>query len=159
VAPDGAPACLCAIADLAGDQAPACICVVDDDASLRQAMACLLEAEGYRVVLFDSGESLLAAPGADAIDAAVLDVGLGGMDGFALLARLRALPAWNDPPVPVLMFSGQADGAMRARALRCGALALLGKPVDPDLLIGHIGAALRLGPARRPGRHPGRGPP
>jgi len=132
-----------------GAHTPPCVCVVDDDAVMRHAMADLLDADGYRALLFESGEALLGWPRLDDIDAAVFDVGLGGMDGFALLARLRALAAGRAASTPVLLFSGQADAAMEARALRAGALGLLAKPVDPCLLSAHIEAALRPGMPRR----------
>ena len=122
-----------------GGAGPALVCVVDDDAALRCAMLNLLEAEGYAAHAFDSGESLLAWPGLAGIDVAVFDVCLRGMDGFALRRSLAA----RGLAFPVLFVSGHLDAGMAERAAGADGAGLLGKPVDPDLLLGHIARALR----------------
>jgi len=116
------------------------ICVVDDDAAVRHAALNLLEAGGYRATGFDSAEAFLAWPGRAGFDLALFDVELPGMDGFALQAQCAALGL----RLPLLFFSGRGSRDMELRALRAGALALLRKPVDPDLLFDHIERALRL---------------
>lgn len=120
------------------------ICVVDDDAAVRRALANLLEAGGYRCLCFESGEALLAWPDLAAFDLAIFDVKLRGMDGFALQRRCVA----HGMRAPLLFFSGHGDAGMERRALRAGALALLRKPVDPDLLLDEVDRALE---ARSPG--------
>jgi FixJ family two-component response regulator len=119
---------------------PACICVVDDDAAVRHALVNLLEADGYRWLAFDSGEAFLASPDVAEIDVAVFDVKLRGMSGFTLQEQF----AYLGLNVPVLFISGHSDQDMEQRALRMGALALLRKPVDPDVLFEHIERALGL---------------
>jgi len=121
---------------------PACICVVDDDAAVRHAMDNLLEAGGYRPLSFDSGEAFLASPDLDGIDLAVFDVKLRGMDGFALQERFAALGL--AARIPLLFVSGHSDAEMEQRALQVGALALLRKPIDPDVLFDHFEHALHL---------------
>jgi FixJ family two-component response regulator len=112
--------------------------VVDDDMSVRHALVNLLEAGGYRWWAFDSGEAFLASPHLAEIDVAVFDVKLRGMSGFALQERFASLGL----NVPVLFISGHGDRDMEQRAVRAGALALLRKPVDPDVLFEHIEHAL-----------------
>lgn len=114
------------------------VCLVDDDPGVRRAMQALLEASGYRVFVFASGEALLAWPGLAAVEVAIFDIHMHGMDGFALQRRCieRGMTA------PLLFFSGHADASMERRALRAGALALLRKPVDPDLLLDEVERAL-----------------
>lgn len=119
--------------------APACICVVDDDDAVREAMADLLESGGYHCLGFDSAEALLARSGLGGIDLAIFDVKLRGMSGFALQECCMALGL----DLPLLFVSGHGDAATAQRALRAGALALLPKPVDPDLLLEHIERALQ----------------
>jgi len=120
------------------DAAPARICVVDDDAAVRQAMANLLQADGYATLLFDSGESFLAWPHLPDIDLVLLDVKLRGINGFTTQERFAAMGL----DTPLLFVSGHSDRDMELRASRAGALALLRKPVDPDLLFEHIECAL-----------------
>jgi FixJ family two-component response regulator len=127
--------------DEGGDDGRAArIGVVDDDAAVRHAMANLLEAGGYAACLFESGEAFLAQAGSHALDFDVLifDVKLRGMNGFALQERVAAAGS----TVPLLFISGHSDRAMAARAMGAGALALLRKPVDPDVLFAHIEQAL-----------------
>jgi len=120
------------------DAAPARICVVDDDAAVRQAMANLLQADGYATFLFESGESFLASPHLPDIDLVLLDVKLRGISGFTTQERFAAMGL----NIPLLFVSGHSDRDMVLRASRAGALALLRKPVDPDLLFEHIECAL-----------------
>lgn len=118
------------------------ICVVDDDAAVRHALCNLLEAGGYEVLAFESGEALLAAPDPARIDLAVFDVKLGGMSGFTLLERFRERARAEARTIPTLLISGHGDRAMAQRALDAGALALLRKPVDPERLLDLIEDAL-----------------
>jgi FixJ family two-component response regulator len=120
----------------------ACIGVVDDDAAVRHALCNLLEAGGYRVRAFESGEALLDADGLAQIDVAVFDVKLRGMSGFMLLERFRERNRAQALAIPTLLISGHSDSAMVQRALDAGALDLLRKPVDPDLLFTRIEQAL-----------------
>jgi FixJ family two-component response regulator len=131
-----------------GDAPGACVCVVDDDAAVRRAMSNLFEACGFRCLGFASGEALLGWPDLGAIDVAIFDVQLRGMDGFALQRRCieRGMTA------PLLFFSGHGDADMERRALRAGALALLRKPVDPDQLLDEVERALERGHAPAPGQ-------
>lgn len=122
------------------DEALGRICVVDDDPAVRHAMINLLEAGGYQALAFDSGEAFLAAPNLAQIDVAVFDVKLRGMNGFALQERFAALGL----AIPLLFVSGHSDRDMEQRAARVGALALLRKPVDPDVFFEHIERALAL---------------
>jgi FixJ family two-component response regulator len=114
------------------------ICVVDDDAAVRHAMANLLEAGGYEPIGFDSGEAFLAWPRLAEIDVALFDVRMDGMNGFVLQERFQALGI----DVPLFFISGHSDRDMEQRALRVGALGLLRKPVDPEVLFEQIERAL-----------------
>jgi len=119
------------------------ICVVDDDAAVRHALCNLLEAGGYDVLAFESGEALLAAGELARIDVAVFDVKLRGMSGFTLLERFRERTTAEARAIPTLLISGHSDRAMEQRALDAGALELLRKPVDPDRLLELIEDALQ----------------
>jgi two-component system response regulator FixJ len=125
------------------------ICVVDDDAAVRHALCNLLEAGGYDVLAFESGEDLLDGQDLARIDVAVFDVKLRGMSGFTLLERVRERTRAEALDIPVLLISGHSDRAMEQRALDAGALELLRKPVDPDYLFERIEDALALRNAAR----------
>lgn len=110
------------------------VCVVDDDSAVRTAMANLLEASGYNTHVFESGEAFLVSPHLDKFNFAVFDIKLRGMDGFAIQRECVRLGL----ALPVLFISGHGDRDMERRAIDAGALALLRKPVDPELLCAYI---------------------
>lgn len=64
----------------------------------------------------------------------LLDLGLPGTDGFALLERMRAAADC----IPVVVFSGSDDPAIVRRALRAGANAYLHKPSDVDQFLARV---------------------
>lgn len=123
-----------------GNNKLATIGVIDDDAAIRYAIENLVEAAGYEAISFDSGEAFLAWPQLARIDIVLSDVKLRGMSGFALLEQFVV----RQPTVPLIFISGNSDLEMEQRALHAGALGLLGKPVDPDILLGHIERALAV---------------
>jgi FixJ family two-component response regulator len=122
-------------------RALALVCVVDDDDEVRDGMRNLLASAGYDTVAFASAEACLAFDRLAEADLALFDVRLPGMDGFALH---RAL-AERGLRLAVVFVSGHADDAMAARALHAGAIALLQKPVDGDMLLCLIERALSAG--------------
>jgi two-component system response regulator FixJ len=126
------------------------VAVVDDDRSVREALADLLQVEGYRTRVFADGPSLLAGPGLDEIACVVSDVRMPGMNGLELQRRLRAAR----PALPVIFITSSADEAMQAKAMEDGAAAWLAKPVSDAALLAYLGAALAAarhesGPGRR----------
>jgi two-component system response regulator FixJ len=115
--------------------------IIDDDEALRQALAELLEVFGYTCLTFDGAESFLAdhAPGRFA--GVVTDLNLLGESGLQLQGRLRLI----EPALPVIVISAQTDPATRARVLASGAVAYLTKPINDQVLLRHLVAALSRG--------------
>lgn len=112
--------------------------VVDDDASMREALSRLLSAMGYEVRQYDSaGDFLLAWP-VDMPGCLLLDVRMPGPSGLDLQL---ALTRRADAP-PVVFITGFGDIPMSVLAIRRGAVDFLTKPVDRDLLLAAVTAAL-----------------
>ncbi len=84
--------------------------------------------DGHRVTAVGDGPSGLALLERSAPDLVILDVDMPGMDGLAVLVRIKA----RRPGVPVLLFTA-VDG-VEEQALRCGAVACLHKTADLDEL-------------------------
>ncbi len=104
------------------------VLVVDDDRSIRRSLEKFLVGEGHEVVTAaDGGEALREATGADVI---LLDLGLPGADGFAVLTQVRAAPH----PPPVIVVTAREDMQSTVRAVQLGAYEYLVKPVDIDRL-------------------------
>lgn len=97
--------------------------MVEDDAGVRAYIVAVLEHQGYRVVAASSGEEALALLGHERALLAVLDLGLPGMDGFAVKEHLAE-------DVPVIMVTGDPEKVRR----RDPSQLVLSKPVAPDVL-------------------------
>lgn len=111
-----------------------CVHVVDDDATVRETMRRLFEAEGWTVRAYSSAEEFLAAPRPHRADCLLVDNGLPGMDGAGLISVLRA----EKSQVPMVMLTGQADIAIAVAALRAGASDLIEKPAQAAELLASI---------------------
>lgn len=102
------------------------VCVVDDDAGVRASLRALLEADGHRVATFDRGDGFLKDERRLVAGCVLLDIRMPGLDGLAVLARLRT----EAPGLPVIMMTAHADVRLAVRAMKAGATDFLEKPLD-----------------------------
>ena len=112
--------------------------VIDDDAAVRDLLQRSLSREGFRVLPAAGGEEGLRLARAARPDAITLDVLMPGMDGWAVLAALKADPALADVPVVLLTIADD-----KALGFSLGAVEYLTKPVDRARL---LRALRRYGP-------------
>jgi FixJ family two-component response regulator len=124
---------------------PALVYLVDDDAAVRDALALLLGAVGYRVSAHASAESLLAAIDPAQHACLVLDIRLVGLSGIGLAGRL----AQRSIELPIVFISGHADVPLAVQAFKLGAIDLLQKPIHEQSLIEAVERALAAGAAAR----------
>lgn len=118
--------------------AEATVHVVDDDSEVRQGLARLLDAAGFRVATFDSAGRFLERHDGAAPGCIVLDLALPGLDGLELQQLLQA----RGSLLPIVFLTGRGDIAASVRAMKHGATDFLTKPVDADALIGAVRDAL-----------------
>jgi two-component system KDP operon response regulator KdpE len=118
------------------------VLVIDDDPDLLAALTITLRAHHYSVAGATSGEAGLELAAQHPPDIAVVDLGLPGMDGAAVIGRLRS---WTD--VPILVLSGRSDSADKVEALDAGADDYVTKPFSADELLARLRAAARRAPA------------
>lgn len=112
--------------------------IVDDDAGMRLALSRLLAAAGYATRAYASaGDYLIAEPDART-GCLLLDLDLGGPSGLDLQAALQR----QGRAVPVVFLTGRGDIAASVRALKAGASDFLTKPVQGEVLLAAIAAAL-----------------
>jgi two-component system response regulator FixJ len=115
------------------DDAPAAkrlvVIVVDDDGDVLQSLRFAFEVEGFEVRTFPSGEALLQHPALADEGCLVLDYRLDGIDGLALLDRLRG--QGNRRPAILITTS---DATISARAARAG-VTIIEKPLLCDTLV------------------------
>jgi FixJ family two-component response regulator len=109
----------------------AIVFVVDDEASVREALQCLIESAGWCVQTFGSAEKFLESKVPDAPSCLVLDVRLPGLHGLDLQREL----AKRGAPIPVVFITAYGDIEMSVQAMKAGAVEFLAKPFRPgDLL-------------------------
>ncbi|MGY1814791.1 response regulator [Blastococcus sp. SYSU D00820] len=110
--------------------------VVDDDEMVTALVRAGLEEAGMTVVTAADGHEALARLAEAVPDVIVSDVNMPGMDGFALVSRLRAEPATRR--VPLLFLSSRTGREDVLAGLRLGADDYVRKPFDLDELVGRV---------------------
>jgi FixJ family two-component response regulator len=119
--------------------------VIDDDASVREGLADLLQSVGLRVATFASTEALLRSRPLESPACIVLDVRLPGQSGLEFQQTM--LEAGIE--LPVIFISGHADIPMSVQAIKSGAVEFLTKPLHDQRLLDAVQAALRRDQLRR----------
>jgi len=115
------------------------ILLVEDDEMLSNAIINTLKHEGYTIDRVAKGEHALNALSYENFSLIILDLGLPDMDGFSVLAQLRAKK--ND--IPVLILSARGDISDRVQGLDKGADDYIVKPFDIEELLARIRALVR----------------
>ncbi|HWG42962.1 MAG TPA: ATP-binding protein [Gemmataceae bacterium] len=111
---------------------PRRLLLIEDNADGRATLAALLRLLGHHVEEASDGLCGLAAIRRQAPEAALVDVGLPGMDGYELARQVRAAP--DGDKVLLVAVTGYGQPEDRHRALEAGFNAHLVKPVDMDEL-------------------------
>lgn len=114
------------------------IAVVDDEEPVRKALQRLLRSVGMDVETYASGSDFLEAKPIEQPDCVLLDLHMPGLNGFDVQARLGR----SARRIPVVIITGHDTPESRQRALAGGAAAYLLKPVDGQLLLDAIHAAI-----------------
>ena len=113
--------------------------VVDDDESVRESLPDLLQEFGFAVRTFSSAEEFLASNSIVQTKCLILDVAMpGGMTGLDLQKELRR----GGKQIPIIFITAQKDEAIRAQALREGAVKFLYKPFSDTALLEALNAAV-----------------
>ena len=115
------------------------ILVVDDDSELSAYVAAELN-QWYRVDVYSNGVDALQALLTGSYDLVVSDVVMPGMDGIALLRKIKHNP--NISHIPVIMLSSKSEIADRLAGFKSGADAYLAKPFSIDELHARIDAMI-----------------
>jgi UDP-3-O-acyl N-acetylglucosamine deacetylase len=114
------------------------VLIVDDEESVVQSIAGVLEDEGFRVAKAKSGEEAIKVFQQEEPDVTLLDIWMPGMDGIEVLKRLK----WIAPECQVIMISGHATISTAMTAVKLGAFDFIEKPLSLDVLLMTIRRAL-----------------
>lgn len=114
------------------------IYIADDEENIRDAIRAFLEAEGYSVRTFASGEELLEVFPGEPCDLIILDVMMPGMSGFDVCKRIREIST-----VPIIMLTARDADIDYATGLSLGSDDYFTKPFSAMSLVMRIRAIFR----------------
>jgi two-component system response regulator GlrR len=113
---------------------PARILIVDDDSDMLALLSTWLKKAGFEIATASSGREALTQMNLTNPKLVITDLYMDGMDGMALLTEVHR----QNPLMPVIMLSGQAQIPDAVKAMHMGISAFLTKPVDREALINQI---------------------
>lgn len=102
------------------------IMIVDDELNILVPLQFLMEQNGFRVVLAQSGRDALEALEESKPDLILLDIMLPDLDGYEIFQMIRANPAWDGIKV-IFLTAKNRDGDI-AKGLNLGVDAYVTKP-------------------------------
>lgn len=123
------------------------ILVVDDDPDILDAVAMILESQGYTVVTARDGLEGLATLKAENPDLMLLDLMMPKMDGFCVCKELQD-PRWSKyRRTPILILTSVREEASRRRyeletGLELDVDDYVEKPMSPDVLLERVGVLI-----------------
>lgn len=115
------------------------ILVAEDEANIREALADLLESEGYAVRTAADGAVALAAYAQKRPDLLLLDVNMPKMNGFDVCREIRR----TDARLPIVMLTARVEEIDKVRGLERGATDYVTKPYGMNELLARVAAHLR----------------
>ena len=121
---------------------PIRLLVLEDDDGIRALLAMALEDEGYEVRTFADAESALADEALGEINLFLVDLMLGGMDGFTFIREIR-----RRFEVPVIVLSAKGDTHDIVAALEAGADDYVTKPFEIKEVSARLRALRRRAPS------------
>jgi two-component system response regulator AtoC len=121
------------------------VLVVDDEENLRHMLGLLLRKERIRVQTASNGDEALARLQSEDFDVVLCDLRMPGLDGMALLEKLRELRVAST----VIVMSAYADQDTALGAIKAGAFDYVAKPFRNDELVFTLRKALEHRTLRR----------
>ena len=115
------------------------ISIVDDDQSVGQATARLLESHGYATALFASAEEFLHCSQLKNTDCVISDIRMPGLNGIQLQDRLIQ----DGYSIPTIFVTAYPEAHVRRAAMNNGAVCFLAKPAGEERLISCLERAIR----------------
>ncbi|CAG1003629.1 partial Cyclic di-GMP phosphodiesterase, partial [Rhodocyclaceae bacterium] len=124
------------------------ILVVDDMPENLAVLGEILGSAGYGVRIAKSGAAALQLAALEPLPALILlDIMMPEMDGYEVLARLRAGAATAD--IPVVFLTALDDPDAVVKGLQAGAVDYIAKPVQPEVVLARVRSQIEVARARR----------
>lgn len=113
------------------------IMVVDDSKTIRNLLAFVLKAEGFKVSMAEDGlDAVEKLYNIGKVDLIVSDINMPRMDGFTFIKTIRAQEAYKDIPIIILSTEGQEKDIQMGMSL--GANLYMVKPAQPEKMVRNI---------------------
>jgi adenylate cyclase len=108
------------------------VIIADDDESVRQLVAEILERDGYNVLHAETGEQTIGMAAMLHVDAFLLDLDMPKMSGIQVCRTLRGMESYR--ATPVIFVTGMDEGSGLEEALSAGGDDFINKPFSPVTL-------------------------
>ena len=118
------------------------IAIVDDDESVREALASLMNSLGYEAVPYSSADEFMESADRGRTACLITDVNMPGMTGPQLHQRLIK----SGERIPTIFVTAYPDEAVRKNAAHAGVDCYLTKPFREDELLACVRSALKRAP-------------
>jgi len=117
---------------------PYSILITDDDRGCREALREIVEPEGFRAVLAESGEEALDIVRDEPVHLMLLDMHLPKLTGLETLQLVHQINA----VLPCILVTGDANEVLMRQAFRAHAYSVIPKPVSKNVLLYTVVRAL-----------------
>ena len=126
--------------DQAKPQTSKLIAIIDDDESICDSLRDLMESAGLEARCFGSAEEFFESGLHRQAVCLITDILMPKMSGLELQTRLKD----EECDIPIIFITAYGDASMRIQAMREGAVELLAKPFDHQLMLKTVRAALDM---------------
>jgi two-component system, LuxR family, response regulator FixJ len=114
-----------------GGQTSKLIAIIDDHESIQDSLCDLIESGGFEAQCFGSAKAFLESDLHRRAGCLIVDIRMPKMSGLELQAKLKQ----EECNVPIIFITAFDDAEIRAQAMKEGAVELLSKPFDHQLLL------------------------
>jgi FixJ family two-component response regulator len=115
------------------------LAILDDDKSVQRALQDLIESEGMSTLCFDSAEQFLDSGVRHQASCLVADIGMPGMSGLELQARLKV----ERCGIPIIFITARGDIPLAVNAMKEGASDFLTKPFEGGVFLAAVEHVLK----------------
>ena len=112
------------------------VLVVDDSRLTLDVTGFIISSAGYTVLTALAGLEALEIMDRNAVDLAIIDINMPGMDGYTLIRKIRSDKVFGE--VPIIIMTTEAEARDKQKGFEAGANTYLIKPVQPDEIIAQI---------------------
>jgi FixJ family two-component response regulator len=128
------------VTDQATGQTSKLIAIIEDDASLQDSLCELVKSTGLGARCFGSAEEFLEYDLHCQVECLIAEIQMRGMSGLEVQAMLKE----EHCNIPIIFLASNGGARMRIQAMREGAVEFMAKPLDFQLLLKTLRAALAI---------------